>query len=226
MATTQGFKLFHILLLVLACLRCVKVGATFHDVTGILGLGISHRYSFRNTIGSSGVGMFSNTGGSTTSSVVDTESPTQAPTPDIAPAGLETNPAIKNSHDFMAFVSKDHDIHWKSGRNIALSRGGIVTNGGKIGVKSNNSNFAVSHGLETSLSRNNKALSFGIEIEKNNVASLGLKAHTRKVHVGVSHGGNISIKKRGSIVSNGENFGFKSKTNVVASHGLGIQGPM
>ncbi|KAA0046647.1 Ankyrin repeat protein [Cucumis melo var. makuwa] len=195
MATAKGFKLFQTLFLVLVCLCCVKVGATFHDVTGIFGLGINRRYSFHNTIGSSGVGMFSNTGGSTTSSVVDIESPTQAPTPDIAPAGLETNPAIKNSHDFMAFVSKDHDIHWESGRNIALSRGGVVTNGGKIGVKSNNSNFAVSRDLETS-SRNNKALSSGIEIEKNNVASLGLKAHTRKVHVGVSHGGNLSIKKQ------------------------------
>ena len=224
MATAKGIKLFHTLLLVLVCLCCVKVGATFHDVTGILGLGINRRYSFRNTIGSSGVGMFTNTGGSTTSSVVDIESPTQAPTAEIAPAGLEPNPAIKNSHHFVAFVSKDHDIHWKSGSNIALSRGGVVSSGGEIGVKSN-SNFAVSHGLETS-SRNNKALSFGIEIEKNNVASLVLKAHTRKVHVGVSHGGNISIKKSGSIVSNDGKFGFKSNTNVVASHGFGIQGTM
>uniref|UniRef100_A0A9I9DCD6 Ankyrin repeat protein n=1 Tax=Cucumis melo TaxID=3656 RepID=A0A9I9DCD6_CUCME len=224
MATTQGFKLFHTLFLVLACLCCVKVGATFHDVTGILGLGIDYRYSFR-AFGSGGVGMFSNTDGSRASSIVDIKSPTQAPIPEIAPAGLETDPATKNSHDFAAFISKDHDIHWKSGSNIALSHGGVVSSGGRIGVK-RNSNFSVSHGLETSLSGNNKALSFGIEIEKNNVASLGLKAHTRKVHVGVSHGGNVSIKKRGSIVSNGGKFGFKSNTNVVASHGFGIQGAM
>ncbi|TYK18187.1 Ankyrin repeat protein [Cucumis melo var. makuwa] len=214
MATTQGFKLFHTLFLLFSWQCCVKVGATFHDVTGILGLGINHRYSF-HAFGSSGVGMFSNTVGSRASSVVDIESPAQAPTSEIVPAGPEIDLATKNSHDFEAFISKDHDIHWKSGSSIA-PHGGVVSSGGKIGVKSN-SNFAVSHGLETS-SRNNKALSFGIEIEKNNVASLGLKAHTRKVHVGVSHGGNISIKKRGSIGK----FGFKTTTNVVASHGFGI----
>ncbi|KGN45513.2 hypothetical protein Csa_023821, partial [Cucumis sativus] len=208
----------------LACLCCVNVGATFHDVTGILGLGIHHRYSFHNTIGSGGVGLFSNTGGSTASSVVDIESPAQAPTSEIAPAGLETDPAINNSHDFEGFISKDHDIHWKSGSNIALSHGGVISTGGKIGVKSY-SNFAVSHGLQTSSSsRNNKALSSGIEIEKKNVASLGLKAHTRKVHVGVSHGGNISINKRGTIVSNGGKFGFKSNIDFGSSHAFGIQG--
>ncbi|CAK9310129.1 unnamed protein product [Citrullus colocynthis] len=229
----KGFKLFHTLFLVVVWLCCVTVGATFNDVTGIFGRRFNHHFSFRrHTFGSSGVGMLSNTGGSSASSVVDIKSLAQAPTPEIAPVGLQTDP-ITNMREFCAFVATDHDFYWNIGRDNALSHGGIISrkinggvipNGGKIGLKSN-SNIAVSHGLETSMSRHNKALSYGVEIKKHNVASLGLKAPKRKVDVGVSHGGNISLKKRGSIVSNGGKSGLKSNANVV-SHGFGIEGTM
>uniref|UniRef100_A0A9I9DBH3 Ankyrin repeat protein n=1 Tax=Cucumis melo TaxID=3656 RepID=A0A9I9DBH3_CUCME len=212
MAMPRGsFKLFQTLCLVFAWKYCcAQVGATFSDTTGVVNAGLNHQFSFR-AFGWPHIGT-PNVDGSIISTVkkqIRAEAPVG-----IAPVGLETpiNKKDKVQSDNFDIikqikgggaVSNDHESKVNSGENIAFSHVG------KVSVKSKNSVAGSSGGkINGVMSKiNNKGLSlgFGVEIKKDYVASLGVKAHKGnaspgvkahkgKVNVGVSHGGNISIK--------------------------------
>uniref|UniRef100_A0A9I9DBQ7 Ankyrin repeat protein n=1 Tax=Cucumis melo TaxID=3656 RepID=A0A9I9DBQ7_CUCME len=204
MAMTRGFKLFQTLCLVFAWKYCcAQVGATFTDTTGVVNAGLNHQFSFR-AFGWPHIGT-PNVDGTITSTVkkqIRAEAPAG-----IAPVGLQTliNKEKKaQSYDLDIIkqikgggaISNDHESKLNNGDNIAFSHGG------KVSVKSKGSVAGSSGGkINGEMSNiNNKGLSFGVEIKKDHVASLGLKGHKGKVNVGVSHGGNVSINKRGSVV--------------------------
>ena len=206
MPMARGFTLFQTLCLVFAWKYCcAQVGATFTDATGVVNAGLNHQFSFR-AFGWPHIGT-PNVDGSITSTV---EKQIRAEAPSgIAPIGLETLinkedkvqsydlDIIKQIKGGGAVVSHDHESNLNSGENIAFSHGG------KVSVKSKGSVAGSSGGTINGMKRkihNYKGLSFGVEIKKDHGATLGLKAHKGKVNVGVSHGGNISINKRGSIV--------------------------